>query len=207
MLLQSSMNDEGKLKYDMRVIANHVEYFDLMRDQVSSFSTPAQSPPESPSEGSPIPDFHTDHGLKDSLWFFDGIQIQCWMDVEDLLRSASTENDRDLPETVSISTDFYPSSIILRKGIILGVDAELIQRRDVSFAFFRLSIRVSFYLHHSLILANQISRHNSSSHKYYVDIFLFLTPLLHHPFPIATILSLTFPMLSKSFFTPFSTTK
>lgn len=142
----------------MRVIANHVEYFDLMRDQVSSFSTPAQSPPESPSEGSPIPDFHTDHGLKDSLWFFDGVQIQCWMDVEDLLRSASTENDRDLPETVSISTDFYPSSIILRKGIILGVDAELIQRRDVSFAFFRLSIRVSFYLHRFLILANQIQK-------------------------------------------------
>lgn len=150
MLLQSSLNEEGSLKYDMRVIANHVEYFDLMRDQVPPLCTPAQSPPESPSNESPIPDFHAEHGLKDSLWFFDGVQIQCWIDVEDLLQSASTENDRGLPDTVSISTDFYPSSIILRKGIILGVDAELVQRRDVSFAIFRFSIRVSFHLHHSL---------------------------------------------------------
>ncbi|KAG8533227.1 uncharacterized protein KY384_002010 [Bacidia gigantensis] len=32
-LLQSSTNDAGEMKYDMRVIANNVEYFDLMRDQ------------------------------------------------------------------------------------------------------------------------------------------------------------------------------
>ena len=64
------------------------------------------------------------------------------MDVESLLESASTENDRELPQTVRISTDFYPSSIVLSKGIILGVDADLVQRRDINFALFRLGIRV-----------------------------------------------------------------
>ena len=149
-LLQSSLNEEGSLKYDMRVIANRVEYFDLMRDQVSSLGTPAQSPAESPSSGSPIPDINSDHGLKDSLWYFDGNQVRCWIDVEELLQSASAEG---LPDTVSVSTDFYPSSIILKKGIILGVEAELIQRRDVSFAFFRFCIRVGFPPEFSVMLA------------------------------------------------------
>ena len=126
----------------MRVIANNVEYFDLMRDQVPVSGTPNGSHPDSPCAEGPAEGFHTDRGLKDSLWFFDGINVQCWMDIEELIRSASTENDRDLPQPVSIPTDFYPSSIILNKGILLGIDADLVQRRDVQFAFFRFTIRV-----------------------------------------------------------------
>lgn len=126
----------------MRVIANNVEYFDLMRDQVSLFSTQDRSFPESPSNGSPIAEGEIDRGLRDSLWFFDGNNVQCWLEIEDLLESASTEKDRELPEAVSISTDFYPSSVILNKGIVLGVDADLVQRRDVNFAWFRLGVRV-----------------------------------------------------------------
>ncbi len=133
---------DGGLKYDMRVIANNVEYFELMRDQVPVPCTPENSHSELPSLEGPEEGFRTDRGLKDSLWFFDGNNVQCWIDVEDLIQSASTENDRDLPNPVSISTDFYPSSIILDKGILLGIDADLVQRRDVQFAFFRYAIRV-----------------------------------------------------------------
>ena len=141
-LLQSSTNADGGLKYDMRVIANNVEYFDFMRDQVPPSGLTNSQSPDSPLIENAEHDFHTDRGLKDSLWYFDGKYVQCWMDVEDLIQSASTENDRDLPEPVSISTDFYPTSIILDKGILLGIDADLVQRRDVQFAFFRFSIRV-----------------------------------------------------------------
>ena len=141
-LLQSSTNADGALKYDMRVIANNVEYFNLMRDQVPVSGSPYGSHPEPPSLENPEEGFHTDRGLQDSLWFFDGNHVQCWMDVEELIQLASTENDRDLPHPVSISTDFYPSSIILDKGILLGVDADLVQRRDVQFSFFRFAIRV-----------------------------------------------------------------
>lgn len=141
-LLQPSTNPEGGLKYDMRVIANNVEYFDLMRDQVPLLGTQDVSLSGSPSPESAMGGFPADRGLRDSLWFFDGDCVQCWMDVDDLLQSALIENDRDLPPSVSISTDFYPSSIILNKGILLGIDADLVQRRDVQFAFFRLAIRV-----------------------------------------------------------------
>lgn len=140
------MDEFGEMKYDMRVIANNVEYYDLMRDQVSLSSSPLRSLPESPSADSALDLSHTDRGLKDSLWYFDGSEMHCWMDVEDLVQSASTENDRNIPPTVSIATDFYPTSVVLNKGILLGIDADLVQRRDAHFAFFRLSIRSQLFL-------------------------------------------------------------
>ena len=146
MLLQSSTDVDGGLKYDMRVIANSVEYFDLMRDQMPLLESPGPSLPPSPAAEEALGAFHTDRGLRDSLWYFDGNDIQCWMNVEDLIDAASTSNDRELPQSVSISTDFYPTSVVLNKGILLGVDADLVQRRDVQFAFFRFSIRTQLFL-------------------------------------------------------------
>ncbi|KAL8830879.1 MAG: hypothetical protein Q9170_005537 [Blastenia crenularia] len=147
-LLQSSTNEAGR-KYDMRVIANNVEYFDLMRDHGTLIDSPTRSLPESPSDGSaPVSGLHADRGLRDSLWYFDGDNVYCWMDVEDLLRSASTENDRELPQPVAVATDFYPTSVMLDRGLILGLDAEMIQRRDVQFAFFRHAIKTQLFLPH-----------------------------------------------------------
>ena len=145
-LLQSSTHISGGLKYDMRIIANNVEYFDLMRDQTPSLASPNRSLPPSPAAEGALGAFYTDRGLRDSLWYFDGNDIQCWMDVEDLIEAASTSNDRDLPPSVSIPVDFYPTSIVLQKGILLGIDADLVQRRDFQFAFFRFSIRTELFL-------------------------------------------------------------
>lgn len=129
----------------MRVIANNVEYFDLMRDQNIS-SSQSRSLPPSPSPESALDFPNADRGLKDSLWFFDGIAMHCWMDVEELVQSESTDSQRDLPPTVNISTDFYPTSIVLEKGLLLGIDADLAQRRDGVFAYFRHSIRSQLFL-------------------------------------------------------------
>lgn len=130
----------------MRVIANNVEYFDLMRDQLSLAGTPVRSLPPSPGPEDALNAFYSERKLKDSLWYFDGKDAQCWMDVEDLIEAASSSNDRDLPSTVTVATDFYPTSIVLNKGILLGIDADLIQRRDVQFAYFRFSIRTQLFL-------------------------------------------------------------
>ena len=141
-VLHSSTSD-GDLKYDMRVIAHNVEYFDLMRDQGSLGSTPDHLMPHSPFAESPIMnESYADRSLRDSLWYFDGMEMRCWMDVEDLLRSTSTENERELPQPISMTTDFYPTSIILSRALFLGVDVDLVQRRDFQFAFFRQNIRV-----------------------------------------------------------------
>ncbi|KAL8902178.1 MAG: hypothetical protein Q9207_004850 [Kuettlingeria erythrocarpa] len=160
-LLQSSTNEAG-LKYDMRVIAHNVEYFDLMRDRGTLVRSPSQSPRGSPSgEVSPVSGLHADRGLRDSLWYFDGEKMRCWMDVEDILLAASTENDRNLPDPVSISSDFFPTSVMLDRGVILGLDAEMIQRRDVHFAFFRHAIRTQLFLPN--ILRQQLAEYDSAA--------------------------------------------
>jgi hypothetical protein len=137
-LLQPSLNDEHKLKYDMRVIAQNVEYYVLMRDQPASL--PSQSLTNVSSH--PLEGNEVDHGLRDSLWMFDGTDMRVWTDVQDVLRSAPADLGCELPSTVAIPVDFYPMSSLLGKGILLGVEPELVQRRDVNFAFFRFAIRV-----------------------------------------------------------------
>ena len=144
-LLQSSSQGDEGLKYDMRIIANNVEYFDLTRDQQLQ-SGPSRSLPESPAVESALDFTHADRGLQDSLWFFDGVDMHCWADVDDLVQAASTENERELPPTMEVQTDFYPTSILLSKGVLFGLDADLVQRRDIHFAFFRFSIRTQLFV-------------------------------------------------------------
>lgn len=140
-LLQPSVNEEGNLKYDMRVIAQNVEYYTLMRDL--PFSSPLQTSEKlmSISNGNNL-DQDEGNGLRDSLWIFDGKDMKLWTDVQDVLRSAPSDLARELPPMVTIPVDFYPLSVLLGKGILLGVEPDLVQRRDVNFAFFKFTIRV-----------------------------------------------------------------
>ncbi|KAI9829133.1 MAG: hypothetical protein M1832_000156 [Thelocarpon impressellum] len=146
-LLQPSVTEGGELKYDMRVVAQSVEYYVLMRDQAAFVdgSGPEASMLEN-GEGDEVKDGTSHRGLQDSLWIFDGSDMRVWMDVQDVIRSASAELARDIPPSIQVALDFYPLSALLDKGIVLGVDSELVQRRDVNFAHFRLAIRSHLFL-------------------------------------------------------------
>ncbi|KAK3487296.1 RIC1-domain-containing protein [Neurospora crassa] len=137
-LLRPSYN-EGGLKYDMRVIANNLEFYVSMRDQpfVGGVLTPSEKQVFTAA---------ADDSLRNSLWIFDGSEIKTWTDVEPVLRATSGEATRELPPMTSIPIDFYPLSALLSKAIVLGVESDLIQRRDVSFSFFRFSIRTHLFL-------------------------------------------------------------
>jgi hypothetical protein len=141
-LLQPSYNEERNLKYDMRVVAHNVEYYAMMRDHAFINSTRPQAYSSSQTNGNSEM-YSNPHPLRDSLWMFDGHEIKVWSDVQDVLRSAPAELGRELPPPVGVTVDFYPLSILLNKGILLGVEPDLIQRRDISFGFFRFAIRVS----------------------------------------------------------------
>lgn len=136
-LLSPSMNEEGQLKYDMRVIAQNVEYHASMRDQPLLNMT-REEEATTLRNGPPA--------LRDSLWVFDGTEIKAWTSINDILVAAASENNVDLPVPVSVPVDFYPLSILLEKGIVLGVESDLIQRRDVNFSFFHFAIRVSLHI-------------------------------------------------------------
>lgn len=152
-LLQPSMDEEGRLKYDMRVIAQNVEYYALIRDQPQIGVPPIFQDPTSGEVPS--------HGLRDSLWTFDGNEMKLWPDVQDILQSAPCEFSRELPPSVSIPVDFYPLSVLLRKGLLLGVEPELVQRRDMNFTFFRFTIRTHLFI--PPVLRFHLSRYDSSA--------------------------------------------
>lgn len=137
-LLQPSVSDTGELKYDMRIISHDVEYYILMRDQLSfNFSPPAdESLPPSPSADVALGLSHNNPSLRDSLWIFCGNDLLVWSDVHDVLRGEET------PAPLQIPLDFYPLSVLLNKGIALGVESEMIQRRDVTFTTLKFAIRV-----------------------------------------------------------------
>ncbi|KAF8469105.1 RIC1-domain-containing protein [Kalaharituber pfeilii] len=155
-LLQPGSGEDGEVKYEMRVLEKNVEYYCLMRDQPLQFvgqpGTPiSQTPAQMVSAGNG----NFEGGLRDSLWVFDGKDLKAWIDVQEVMRSARGES-RELPMLVKVGVDFYPMSILLSKGIILGIESELVQRRDIQFSYFKFSTRTQLFIHHFLrfLLAN-----------------------------------------------------
>lgn len=139
-LLQPTMSDLGDLKYDMRVISHDVEYYILMRDQFSFNFAPSadESLPASPSVEMALGPSHNSSSLRDSLWMFRGKDLLAWNDVQHVLQQEA------VPAPLNIPLDFYPLSVILNKGIVLGVESEMTQRRDVTFTSLKFAIRVCF---------------------------------------------------------------
>ena len=145
-LLQPSQDEEGAPKYDMRIVANGVEYFFFTPDEPRTLHMPETT--ESVSNPDPREDtlLQSDSSLKNSLWFFDGQGAKFWIDVQDLLRLAGPKESKDIPSPTSIPIDFYPTNIALREGVIVGLESELVQRRVNQFALMRLNPRViEFY--------------------------------------------------------------
>lgn len=137
-LLQPTVADAGDLKYDMRVISHDVEYYILMRDQLSFNFSPSvdESLPASPSAEMTLGPSYSSLSLRDSLWMFRGKDLLAWSDVQDVLQQET------VPAPLNIPLDFYPLSVLLNKGIVLGVESEMMQRRDVNFTSLKFAIRV-----------------------------------------------------------------
>ncbi|KAK5946968.1 WD40 repeat protein [Knufia obscura] len=172
-LLNPSRTPEDAIKYDMRVIAHQVEYYILMRDQIYfNFSEPlGESAPPTPSPGGIFGSIRNPvhYSLRDSLWIFTGENLCLWSDIRDLLQSmvgVATSKQTLL----SIPVDFYPLSILLNKGIVLGIESELLQRRDVNFAQFRTLIRtqlfVPYVLRYQLLEAKDTAIAFAIAHQY-----------------------------------------
>ncbi|KAF2085114.1 RIC1-domain-containing protein [Saccharata proteae CBS 121410] len=170
-LLQPTTTEDGVLKYEMRIIAQNVEYYALMRDHPSfrlEHHDDDDSFPSTPAAGMAVNSIQG-HDLRDSLWYFDGSDMRLWNDAQDVLVSASLEF-RELPPTVRIPVDFYPLSPLLNKGILFGVESDLVQRRDINFAYWRFSTRTHLFI--PPLLRHHLSQYNSPaalhlSHHYH----------------------------------------
>jgi hypothetical protein len=141
-VLQPSTKENGELKYDMRIIAQNVEYYNLMRDQQNVNISDHKSQSLSNSmEQMGISRYHQ-NDLRDSLWYFDGVDVRLWTDTQELLASTPQDLGRDLPDPVIVPVDFYPLAVILAKGILFGVEPDVMQRRDTGFVVLRFVTRV-----------------------------------------------------------------
>ena len=143
-MLQPTTTEGGDLKYDMRIVAQNVETYALMRDHPAfALEMQEDSLPPSPSAELTLNGLQS-HDLRDSLWYFDGTDMRVWMDMVDVLSTVSIELGRELPSPVRIPIDFYPLSALINKAIVFGIESELIQRRDTSFTYSRFGTRVCF---------------------------------------------------------------
>ncbi|KAK9368846.1 RIC1-domain-containing protein [Lipomyces kononenkoae] len=83
--------------------------------------------------------------LRNSIWAFDGTSVVVWLEVMlNLSRSDS------VPEPIRIDIDFYPLSFLFDKGIIIGVESNLIHRRNVSFTYSTTTTRTHLFIHQLL---------------------------------------------------------
>ena len=141
-LLQPSQDDEGAPKYDMRIIANGVEYFSFTPDEPRILHTPKTTSCSDESSTGEDAMSQVGTGLVYSLWYYDGQGVHCWVDVQDLLSSRGTKESKEASSPIQIPVDFYPTNVALREGIIIGLESDLTQRRIGQFALMRLSPRV-----------------------------------------------------------------
>lgn len=205
-MLQPSTKENGELKYDMRIIAQNVEYYILMRDQ-QNFNILSQKSPvlANSMEEMGISIYHQ-NDLRDSLWYFDGVDIRVWTDGQELLAATPSDLGRDLPDPVTIPVDFYPLSVLLSKGILFGIEPDVMQRRDTSFVVLRFVTRVRIQLV-SLFLELILFRQNFSFLKYSDTIYLYITRLRRSTLRITTGNLNILHILSKSCCMTFSTRK
>lgn len=164
-LLQPSSTDDGGLRYDMRVVAHHIEFYILMRDQLffNFLGMGDESIPPTPSSGQRVNGLAHPQTLRDSLWTFGGRNLSMWGDVRDVLRMALEGSHADSVSLLSVPVDFYPLSILLNKGVVLGIEADLHQRRDLPFAQFRTSIRRHLFIPYLLQHHLSVERNASAS--------------------------------------------
>ena len=163
-VMQPTEDANGSRKYDMRIIANDVEYFSFTHDRSPLDTQTTMNPTLADRAGSKHP---ATLGLFDSLWYFDGQKIHCWPEIQELLKATAAEGNKELPEPTSIPVDFYPTSIAIEKAVVVGTESELLQRRDLQFAYWRYVMRVS-------------TRHKPPVHAKILKTQLFLPSILRH---------------------------
>ncbi|KAI0080014.1 RIC1-domain-containing protein [Panus rudis PR-1116 ss-1] len=125
-LLRPRKSGEQELKYDMQILADRIEFCWIHLRGIGT--------------------------LENSLWGYDGQTIRVWLNALAIESTARTEADEfeDVKESVKINLDFYPLSVLMDKGIIIGVEHEVATRMSLPFVMFRHVTSTHLFIHHIL---------------------------------------------------------
>ncbi|KAF7792481.1 hypothetical protein EIP86_003522 [Pleurotus ostreatoroseus] len=136
-LLKPRKSAEQEVKYDMQILADKIEFCWIHLRGIGA--------------------------LENSLWGYDGQSIRVWLNALSIEPPAATEDAIEpdfVKESVNIPLDFYPMSVLMDKGIIIGVENETATRMNLPFVMFRhvTSVR-SIYLTLSMQDLNSYQTH------------------------------------------------
>ncbi|KAG8901671.1 hypothetical protein FRC00_005542 [Tulasnella sp. 408] len=126
-LLRPRKSGAHEVKYDMQILADRIEFCWI---HLSGIGT-----------------------LENSLWGYDGKGIRVWLDaltIEGGAVSQTREIYDSVKESVFIPLDFYPLSVLMDKGIIIGVEHEALTRGSLPFAMFKIFSSTHLFVHHVL---------------------------------------------------------
>ncbi|QRW27258.1 hypothetical protein RhiXN_01853 [Rhizoctonia solani] len=119
-----------ELRYDMQILADRIEFCWIHLEGIGT--------------------------LENSLWGYDGRGIRLWLDAltlenpVDNSTEGSIQSYESIQESVNIPLSFYPLSVLMDKGIIIGVEHEIATRGSLPFVMFRIVPTTHLFLHHVL---------------------------------------------------------
>ncbi|TFK36804.1 RIC1-domain-containing protein [Crucibulum laeve] len=125
-LLRPRKSAEQEVKYDMQIFADRIEFCWIHLRGISS--------------------------LENSLWAYDAQGMRVWLNALSIENSQAQD---DMPsrvkESVNIPLDFYPLSVLMDKGIIIGAEHEASTRSNLPFVLFRHATSSHLFLQHILL--------------------------------------------------------
>lgn len=88
--------------------------------------------------------------LWNSLWAFDGSGVKVWTnllveDGEDGSKKTSWKNSDTFKESIYMDLNFYPLTVKLFKGILLGVEQRISLRNSLNCAIMRIESQVYLF--------------------------------------------------------------
>jgi hypothetical protein len=124
-LLRPRKSGNQEVKYDMQIFADRIEFCWIHLRGIGA--------------------------LENSLWGYDGQGIRVWLNALAIESpSSSDEAPQSVKESVNIPLDFYPLSVLMDKGIIIGAEHESATRINLPFVMFRHTTSSHLFLHHIL---------------------------------------------------------
>ncbi|KAJ7139708.1 RIC1-domain-containing protein [Mycena epipterygia] len=137
-LLRPRKSGDQEVKYDMQIFADRIEFCWIHLRGINA--------------------------LENSLWAYDGQGIRVWLNALAIEAPRSDENESQdtVKESVNIPLDFYPLSVLMDKGIIIGAEHEVATRSNLPFVIFRHATSSHLFLHHILLFHLQARQVNEA---------------------------------------------
>ncbi|KAH9081828.1 RIC1-domain-containing protein [Lactarius deliciosus] len=113
-LLKPRKSGDQEVRYDMQILADRIEFCWIHLHGIGS--------------------------LENSLWGYDGQGMRVWLNaltIEATFEPASESRGGHVRESVNVPLDFYPLSVLMDKGIIIGAEHESGMGTTLPFVTFR----------------------------------------------------------------------